>query len=76
MVCGISFRKLKNAIKILFFLYLRGLGTKIRFLSEKKWGRIFVPAVRLRGKILVQCALYIGVPQYNVGSVKRPSMFG
>ena len=36
--CSISFRELKNAIKISFFLYLGGLGTKIRFSSRKKNG--------------------------------------
>ena len=36
--CSISLRELKNAIKIPVFLYLGGLGTKIRFSSRKKNG--------------------------------------
>ena len=51
--CSISFRELKNAIKISFFLYFGGLGTKIRFSSRIKKGRILVPAVGLGEKYCV-----------------------
>ena len=36
--CSKSFRELKNAIKNQFFLYLGGLGAKLRFLSKKTCG--------------------------------------
>ena len=59
--CSISFRELKNAIKISFFLYLGGLGTKIRFSSRKKMGQNIGTGGRAWGKILGRCEVYTGI---------------
>ena len=60
--CSISFRELKNAIKNSFFLYLGGLGTKIRFSSRKKNGAEYWYRRSGLGKdIGSTCLLYWGV---------------
>ena len=60
--CSLSFRELKNAIKISFFFYLGGLGTKIKFSSRKKNGEEYWYLRSGLGKNIGSvCRIYRGV---------------